>query len=115
VAALRLLRPSAAEGSVPSGHWDVVARELIQEPTGARLQFCEMEMSGGAQPHAHDTENQIFFVIEGALVLESAGETLDVSAGEGVFIPAAVQHGTRNGADGVTTYLVLTYSAAASQ
>ena len=54
-------------------------------------------------------------MIEGALVLESAGETLDVSAGEGVFIPAAVQHGTRNGADGVTTYLVMTYSAAASQ
>lgn len=115
MADLRLLRPSAVEGSVPSGHWDVVARELVQGPTGAHFQFCEMKMSGGAESHAHDTENQIFFVIEGALVLDSAGETLDVSAGEGVFIPAGVQHGTRNGVDRVTTYLVITYSAAASQ
>ena len=51
MAALQIFRPSDAEGSVPSGHWDVVARELIQEPTGARLQFCEMEMSGGAPNH----------------------------------------------------------------
>lgn len=112
---LRVVRPSAAEGAVPSGHWDVVARDLVAAHTGARLQYCEMRKGGGAEPHVHKDENQIFFVIEGALVLDDAdGRSVGVSVGEGVFIPAGALHGTLNGAEDTTTYLVITYSRGAS-
>ena len=51
----------------------------------------------GANPHSHPDEEEQFYVIEGELSYEIAGETVAVAAGDFVHIPRGVLHGFRNG------------------
>jgi quercetin dioxygenase-like cupin family protein len=107
-----LVRISELPTGVPDGHWGVAAR-LVEEAEGRlRVQLCEMAPDGGAEPHAHDGQDQMFVVLEGALeVRGDGGPPLVARAGEAVRIPAGEPHATVNGAGGPACYLVLTYPA----
>jgi uncharacterized cupin superfamily protein len=62
-------------------------------------------------PHVHDRDDEAFFVIEGALTLDTDEGTRVAEAGSFVHLPAGVRHALRNETSGVTRLLVLGSSA----
>ncbi len=109
---MQLLRFDDLEPDAPEGHWGVASRFLERAAERLAVQVCEMTLDGGAEPHAHDAHDQMFVVLDGALVVRDGtdGEIL-VRRGEALRIPAAAVHATLNGGGGLATYLVLTYPA----
>ena len=109
---MRLVKLSDLPTDVPEGHWRVASRVIEQVEGRLIVQHCEMAADGGAEPHAHDDQDQIFLVLEGALaVSDDRGGVQEVAGGEALMIPAGVPHGTQNAADRTTAYFVLTYPA----
>jgi len=45
--------------------------------------------------HKHDDEDELFFVLEGKLLLDLEGETLELAPGQGYTVPRTVLHRTR--------------------
>ena len=58
-------------------------------------------------PHIHESDTEIFFVLEGELTL--LGDEGELSAGPGatVILPPGIPHGFRNDTDGMVRFLVL--------
>lgn len=110
---MRLVRLDALERDTPAGHWGVASRFIEQAGERLTVQFCEMTADGGAEPHAHAVQDQMFVVLGGALAVRGDGDVeIVVRAGEALRIPAGAVHATVNGGDGPASYLVLTYPAA---
>ena len=108
--ALQQIDPDKLDATLPDGHWQVDTKELVRAGDRMRLQLCEMQASGGAEPHVHHEQDQVFFVIDGALrVFDESGADSLVSAGQAILIPAGASHGTESASDGTTVYLVITY------
>jgi quercetin dioxygenase-like cupin family protein len=107
---LTLIRTTELEPSVPTGHWGVESRFILGDVERLVFQHCEMRPGGGAESHAHDEQDQIFFVLEGRLRVSGAdGPDVMVNQGEALLIPAGAAHATINDGTDVTRYLVLTY------
>lgn len=62
------------------------------------------KLHGEFHHHSHDTD-ELFFVVDGAMQIDIAGELHDLRAGQGVCIPAGVTHRTR--ADHPATVLLV--------
>jgi quercetin dioxygenase-like cupin family protein len=62
---------------------------------GSGAAFCEYASGHGDEPpdHTHMTEDELFYVLEGALTFRCGGQTFDVQAGGFIFLPRGVQHG----------------------
>lgn len=109
---MELMSLDALETSVPDGHWGLASR-FIEQGERLTVQLCEMAADGGAEPHAHEAQDQMFIVLDGALTVRGGErEELVVGAGEALRIPAGAVHATVNPGLGATRYLVLTYPAA---
>jgi mannose-6-phosphate isomerase-like protein (cupin superfamily) len=52
----------------------------------------EWRGSGPATLHVHRTDDEAWHVLEGVLKFRFADRTVDISAGETVFVPAGVAH-----------------------
>jgi mannose-6-phosphate isomerase-like protein (cupin superfamily) len=50
----------------------------------------------GAHPHSHDANEELFFVIQGTMTFQVAGEDVQSPAGTFIRIPAGVMHGFEN-------------------
>lgn len=51
------------------------------------------KLKGAYEMHAHDTDEKIFYIIAGELIIEfEGGKTVSVKAGEFVVIPADQNH-----------------------
>lgn len=55
-----------------------------------------LEPGKGHERHTHPDSDEILYVISGEGEQEVADETRDIEAGEMVFVPEGVEHGTRN-------------------
>jgi mannose-6-phosphate isomerase-like protein (cupin superfamily) len=105
-----LIDVSGTESQVPAGHWQVLSKDIVRSDGRLTLQLCEMAAEGGAEPHAHQDHDQIFFVISGRLrVVDGSGRETFVDSGQGVLITAGTEHGTDNAIDDISKYLVVTY------
>ncbi len=64
----------------------------------------------GEEPpnHTHPTEDEMFYVLEGALTFNCGDETFDLEAGGFVFLPRGVEHGYTIRSDGEVRLLVVT-------
>src|SRR6185369_15855296 len=62
---------------------------------GSGAAFCEYSSAAGDEPpdHTHPTEDELFYVLEGALTFRCGGETFAVEAGGFIFLPRGVEHG----------------------
>jgi len=62
---------------------------------GGRAAFIEYTARHGEEPddHTHRTEDEIFYVLEGAITFRCAGETFDLEAGGFIFLPRGMKHG----------------------
>jgi quercetin dioxygenase-like cupin family protein len=65
----------------------------VQEGSGAA--FLEYVTRQGEEPedHTHPGENEIFYVLEGALTFRCGEETFEVEKGGFIFLPRGIQHG----------------------
>ena len=107
---LTLIRTTELKPSAPAGHWGVDSRFILRDAHGVLLQHCEMAPGGGAEAHAHDEQDQVFYVLEGHLqVRDGDGREVMVHPGEALLIPAGAAHATVNDGADVARYLVLTY------
>lgn len=67
--------------------------------TDARYSVSEWWIdAGGAavDPHAHEANDEIFYVLEGTMTFRVGEEEVDAPAGTFLRIPAGVTHGFRN-------------------
>jgi quercetin dioxygenase-like cupin family protein len=62
---------------------------------GQRVALVEYATRPGEEPpdHTHATEDELFYVLEGALTFRCGGETFEVAEGGFVFLPRGLQHG----------------------
>jgi mannose-6-phosphate isomerase-like protein (cupin superfamily) len=110
---MELVRLGELERDTPVGHWGVGSRFVEQAGERLTVQLCEMATEGGAEPHAHKAQDQMFVVLDGALTVRGDGDgVIVVRGGEALRIPAGAVHATANRGGVPTSYLVLTYPAA---
>ena len=64
----------------------------------------------GEEPgdHTHPTEDEMFYVLEGALTFTCGGRSFDVEEGGFAFLPRGVEHGYAIRSDGRVRLLVVT-------
>ena len=55
--------------------------------------------SEGVEPHLHDENEELFFVLQGRVAFHVGGEEVEAEAGSFLRIPAGVVHGFRNPSD----------------
>jgi quercetin dioxygenase-like cupin family protein len=62
---------------------------------GRRLAVVEYTTRRGEEPpdHTHATEDEIFYILEGALSFRCGDERFEVSDGGFVFLPRGIEHG----------------------
>jgi quercetin dioxygenase-like cupin family protein len=106
---LRLIPKGEPGAETPAGHWNMQAH-LVDDRDALRVQYCEMEGGGGAEPHVHDHADQLLLVVEGSLSV-GAGEGPRLTAGEGdaVYVPAGAAHATDPADERPVRYVVLTF------
>jgi quercetin dioxygenase-like cupin family protein len=85
----------------------VKAGELRTTNGAAVLEFVTRK---GEEPgeHVHETEDEMFYVLEGELTFECAGSRFDASTGSFVFLPKGVPHGYTFGTNEPVRLLVIT-------
>lgn len=91
---------------------DVLGAPMLVKSAGPFFVADQPLPAGHAvPPHVHDGDDEAFFVIEGALTLDTDEGTRVAEAGSFIHLPAGVRHGFRNETSGVTRLLVLGSSA----
>jgi len=71
---------------------------------GSGVAFVEYVTRKGEEPpsHTHETEDEMFYVLEGAITFQCGQETFDLEKGGFIFLPRGIKHGyTINNADPV--------------
>jgi quercetin dioxygenase-like cupin family protein len=65
----------------------------------------------GPPPHAHQGEEETFFLLEGRMVFTVGGETYDAHPGSAIYVPRNVAHSYQNVGEGPAKMLFM-YSPA---
>ncbi len=83
---------------------------------GRRVAVVEYTTRAGEEPpeHTHATEDEIFYVLRGALTFRCADETFEVGRGGFVFLPRGLSHGYTVRSKGDVHLLVVTAPAQAN-
>jgi len=68
---------------------------------------CVIGAGGGPPPHRHLAEDELFYVLEGAVTFTMDGETRVVGAGESVFVPRGAAHSYVNSAETTARMLAI--------
>src|SRR5215217_2141196 len=63
--------------------------------TAASLTLLELQPGGEVPEHTHDASVEILYIEEGAADMTVSGQTLRVSKGDAVYIPAGAKHSAR--------------------
>ena len=65
----------------------------VQKGNGAA--FMEYVTRRGEEPpsHTHNTEDEMFYVLEGAITFRCGEATFDLEKGGFIFLPAGIEHG----------------------
>jgi quercetin dioxygenase-like cupin family protein len=101
-------RQIAIVGPQAGQHLNVLGAAMLVKSAGAFFVADHPVPPGYAvPPHVHDGDDEAFFVIEGALTLDTDEGSCVAEAGSFVHLPAGLRHGFRNETHGVTRLLVL--------
>lgn len=76
---------------------------------GSGVAVLEYTTKQGEEPprHTHQTEDEIFYVLEGSITFHCGDESLDLEPGGFIFLPRGIQHGyTIRGTDPVRLLVV---------
>jgi quercetin dioxygenase-like cupin family protein len=77
---------------------------------GRRLAIVEYTTHSGEEPpdHTHTTEDEIFYVLAGALTFRCGDESFEIDDGGFVVLPRGIPHGYTIRSDGDVHLLVVT-------
>jgi len=80
----------------------------VQEGSGGT--FVEYVTRKGEEPpdHTHPTEDELFYVVEGAVTFRCGGESFDLEKGGFVFLPRGIEHGYTLQSDGPVRLIAVT-------
>lgn len=72
--------------------------------------FIEYTTKKGEEPgdHIHPTEDEMFYVLEGALTFKCGDQKFDVEGGGFVFLPHGIEHGYTIRSDGPVRLIAVT-------
>lgn len=73
--------------SLFSEHWNP---KIIAALNGQHVKL--VKFSGEFVWHKHDTEDELFFVVEGSFRMEFREHTVELQAGEMIVVPHGVEH-----------------------
>ena len=68
------------------------ALKASRRSTSGTLSITDSVTVGGAPPHTHRVDDEVFYVLEGAMLVTMHGETHRVPAGGVAYIPAGAIH-----------------------
>ncbi len=108
---MKLISIKDLPGVVPSGHYDLIGRKLIDRELGSqamRTYLIHMDAKGRTDPHSHADAEQLFVVLKGELSIRGEKGELRVKEGQAAFVPAGNSHLVANGIEGETEYLAIT-------
>jgi quercetin dioxygenase-like cupin family protein len=80
---------------------------------GRHVAVLEYTTRRGEEPpeHTHPTEDEIFYVLQGALTFHCGDDTFEVDEGGFVFLPRGIPHGYTIRSDGEVRLLAVTAPA----
>lgn len=84
-----------------------VRHKLTEQHTGGAIYFFDSEFGPGEgnRLHVHRYEDEIAYVLEGALAVRLGDDRLEMSAGEIAFLPRNIPHALRNPLSTPSRYL----------
>jgi quercetin dioxygenase-like cupin family protein len=86
--------------------------KLGERGQGRRFAVLEYTTDQDEWPgHTHPTEDEVFYVLEGALTFRCGEDTFDVDEGGFVFLPSRIEHGYKIRGAGEAHLLVVTAPA----
>ena len=65
----------------------------VQNDNGAAFMEYITEKGEEPPPHTHETENEMFYVLEGAISFQCGEATFDLEKGDFIFLPSGIEHG----------------------
>ena len=83
------------------------ARE-VREGGGAAVLECVTKKGEEPADHVHPTEDEMFYILEGAIRFRCGNETFELEKGGFVFLPRGIKHGYTILSDGPVRLLVVT-------
>ena len=83
---------------------------------GRGASFTEYTTRKGEEPpdHTHATEDEIFYVLEGALTFRCGDASFDVDAGGLIYLPQGIEHGYTIRSDGSVRLIVVAFPTRAA-
>ena len=89
---------AAGTGPLYWGPGDRVTFLLTGAESGGACFICEVMAppGGGPPPHIHNHEEESFYVLQGTLAIQAAGQTFQASPGDFIHIPRGTVHSFRN-------------------
>jgi quercetin dioxygenase-like cupin family protein len=84
-----------------------------EQAQGRRLAIFEYTTRAGEEPpdHTHATEDEIFYVLQGAVAFRCGDDRFEVADGGCVFLPRGIEHGYQVNSDGDVKLLTVTAPA----
>ncbi|NPV30596.1 MAG: cupin domain-containing protein [Firmicutes bacterium] len=105
---MKVINPQEASPYTPELHFNMHLREVVGKTLGSfTAAIGYMEPGGGAEAHKHDGEHLIF-VLEGKLSVTGSDGTVQVPAGQAVYIGVGELHATKNEESERAVYLIIT-------
>jgi quercetin dioxygenase-like cupin family protein len=79
--------------------WDLMGDGFLIKASevaeGSGSAFAEYTAAQGddPEPHTHETEDEMFYVLEGEMTFRCGGKSFDVDKGGFIFLPRGLKHG----------------------
>jgi mannose-6-phosphate isomerase-like protein (cupin superfamily) len=95
----------------PPGHYGAFSRYLVGPDHDSRqfdFRTSRYPTGGYVEEHAHDIEEQVYYILSGKGIMRCGDETREVGPGSVIFVPPRVVHGIRNEAAEDLTFVIVT-------
>jgi Uncharacterized conserved protein, contains double-stranded beta-helix domain len=80
----------------------------VQPGSGAAILEYSTKMGEEPPSHTHATEDEMFYVLEGAITFQCGEESFDLEKGGFIFLPHGIRHGYTIRGEEVVRLLVVT-------
>ena len=101
---VKVVQPGQGD-SMPFLDGSVMSFLVRGEDTKQAISFWEFTLPGGAQgppAHRHNGHDEVFYIVEGELMVHTGGEPLAAPKGAMVIVPRGAEHTFWNAQDEVT-------------
>jgi len=98
-------------GRVPPLHYDLIGRTLADASMGVKafkVSYTRMEKNGRCDPHVHESGEQLFIVIKGAMMFVTPEGERPLKPGQAVLVARGEEHSNYNTAGDETVYITVT-------